>query len=326
MNKIPKLLAALIALSSYASAETIFNVSTTASSPTATAADFAGSANDIYDTTDVGNGSGWSQGLGANFNGASSAINPGDQNSQGTGANIKTTTYFGPTVYAGTNRDGYQGAGGIHNTGGGGYRIRVNDVNQEKYDLDPSGGGVNFKTIFMFDAVNPNALNYGFGGTDTLTATVSTPLAMGGTQNKSSFASYRAVVKADGGYYAGTLTTFDLANLSTTANVTENAASTNWIELGNIESSVGALQHAGNAPKNLTVDEAGTTVVGTALTGITQVGFLLETTSNIQTGGYNFGVREFSVDATAITVPEPSSYALIAGMLALASIMVRRRK
>ena len=324
MNKLPKLLAALIALSSYANAVNIFNVSTTGNFPTADAVVFNDSALDIYGTTDVGNGSGWSQGIGANFNGASSAINPGDQKTQGTGANIKTTTYFGPTVYAGTNRDGYQGAGGIHNSAGGGYRIRVNNVTQANYDADVSGGGINFKSIFMFDAVNPNALNYGFGGTDTLTATVSTPLAMGGTVNKSSFASYRAVVKADGVYYAGTLNTFDLADLSTTANFTENAASTNWLSLGNIESSIGALQHAGNAPKNLTVDENGTTVVGSNLTGITQVGFLLETTANVQTGGYNFGVREFSVDATA--VPEPSSYALIAGMFALASIMVRRRK
>ena len=175
----------------------------------------------------------------------------------------------------------------------------------------------------MFDAA---AGDFVFGETDTVSATVGKPLSMGNTTNKSSFASYRAVVKADGGYYAGNLNTFDLTSVVATTDFTENAASTNWISLGNIESSVGALQHANNAPLNLTVDEAGTTVVGTALTGITQVGFLLETTANIQTGGYNFGVRELSVDATAIAVPEPSSYALIAGMLALASIMIRRRK
>jgi hypothetical protein len=85
------------------------------------------------------------------------------------------------------------------------------------------------------------------------------------------------------------------------------------------------LQSGANHPNNLTVDGGAATVAGSALTGITQVGFLLDTTSNVQTGGYNFGVREFSAEATAV-VPEPSSYALIAGMLALASIMVRRRQ
>jgi hypothetical protein len=111
--------------------------------------------------------------------------------------------------------------------------------------------------------------------------------------------------------------------------MTENAASATWTLMDNMESSNNSLQGTTNAqgesthPQNLSVDGT-TTVIGSELTGITQVGFLLETNSPVQTGGYNYGVRAFSAEATA-AVPEPSSYALIAGMLALASIMVRRR-
>ena len=170
----------------------------------------AGKYRCIYGTTDAGNGAGWGQAFGANLTHANATLTPGMQKTQG----ANTTTYFGPTVHIGTNRDGYQGAGGVHNSGGGGYRIRVNNVTQAQYDADPSGGGINFKTVFMFDAVNPDVLNYGFSGTDTVSATVGTPLSMGNTVNKSSFASYRAVVKADGGYYAGNLNTFNVSDRS----------------------------------------------------------------------------------------------------------------
>jgi hypothetical protein len=319
MNKLLKISAALIALSSYANAVNIFDFSAVTNTyPTA--------------TEENGNGSGWGSGITTNFNGASSVINTG-QVQTSSGNNPQTTTYNGPTFYAGLNRDGFQGSAGVIHNNGNGYRIRVNNVSQAVHDSN--GGDVNFKAVFMFDALDAGTTNYGFGASDTLVAQVATPNNMGAgnpsnsteVKNRSSLATYRAMVKADGEYYAGSLFTVDLSLLSGTNSAThaftENAASATWTLMDNMESSNNQLQSNANHPQNLTVDGL-TTVIGSELTGITQVGFLLETSSKVQTGGYNYGVRQFSAEATQ-AVPEPSSYALIAGMLALASIMVRRR-
>jgi hypothetical protein len=319
MNKLLKISAALIALSSYANAVNIFDFSAVTNTyPTA--------------TEENGNGSGWGSGITTNFNGASSVINTG-QVQTSSGNNPQTTTYNGPTFYAGLNRDGFQGSAGVIHNNGNGYRIRVNNVSQAVHDSN--GGDVNFKAVFMFDALDAGTTNYGFSASDTLVAQVATPNNMGAgnpsnsteVKNRSSLATYRAMVKADGEYYAGSLFTVDLSQLSGTNSAThaftENAASATWTLMDNMESSNNQLQSNANHPQNLTVDGL-TTVIGSELTGITQVGFLLETSATVQNGGYNFGVRQFSAEATQ-AVPEPSSYALIAGMLALASIMVRRR-
>ena len=323
-----KLLVALIALSSYANAVTIFSfAANTNTYPTTTAANFNDGTYDTYGTTDTGSGTGWGSAITTNFDGTVSG-SAGQQFTQGS----NTTTYFGPTFYAGINRDAYKGAGGVIHSNGNGFRIRVNNISQSDINTSAAAGGVggtngiNFKAVFMFDAEDADTINYGFGSTDTLVARLAVPVNMG-TENRAYSASYRAMVKADGEYYAGTLNTINLSALSgsnsQTFDLTEDGASATWTLMDDFEKTNNSLQSNASHPKNLTVDGS-TTVIGSQLTNITQVGFLLDTTGAVNSGGYNFGVRQFSAEATA--VPEPSSYALIAGMLTLASIIVRRRK
>jgi hypothetical protein len=190
------------------------------------------------------------------------------------------------------------------------------------YQAATGNGGepINTKVIFMFDADTSSLSGADdsliFGDTDTLTAKLSVPGTMGpnwtgSSPSRTSLATYRAMVKADGKYYAGTLYSVDLANTpsaSTQYNMSETGADATWTLMPNIEDDSTAGQVFGDT--NLTVDtsESATTISGKFLTNITQVGFLLETDTNENTGGYNFGVREFIANASPASAPHPIEY------------------
>ena len=428
-----KLATAFVAFSISAHAVEVFSVTVSSDTndlvgyPTARASNFLGSDYDIYGTTDAGNGSGFGSGITRNFAGpdsvdadglavpSDSEVNPGDQFIS-TGNNPQTTTYFGPTFYAGLSRDLYKGSAGVVHAGGNGYRIRVNNVTQLDIDGNPNGttdaaiagnGGndVNFKAVFLFDAdlsvIGENEY-LRFGATDTLNATLAVPRNMGlgtstsvdavtvddggtfdsasaepvtvvfsdpemeggvaataevvmnaegtavesltnltagtgytsaptatfagggvsvqptttislgaatttGANGRASLATYRPMIKASGEYYAGPLYTADLTAIETAGVVSavynisqEVGGDTVWTLMPSMERTNSSLQTAEGHPQNLTIitDGTETTVLGSAVENITQVGFLLETSASLNTGGFNYGVRAFSANAT----------------------------
>jgi hypothetical protein len=306
-----KLATAFVAFSISAHAAEVFYVKTlTTTYPVTPAEDFNAVDGDgnltnsynIYGTTDAGNGSGVA--VVSNFNGSSSAINPGDQITNGS----NTTTYFGPKFYVGINREhAWKGKGGVCHSNGNGYRITTSAVNATDI-ADNDGNPINTRALFMFDA-DTSSLTGGaddnliFNDTDTLTAKLSVP----GTFNaRASGGTYRPIVKADGQYYAGTLWVVpaDHPDSSTVYTIEETCADTNWILMPDLETETNAI----GGETNLIVDTSvsATTVPGKYLTNITQVGFLLETDTVASTGGYNYGVREFTANASSVFAPHPS--------------------
>lgn len=189
MNITPvlKLATAFVVFSITTHAVEVFSVTTSPTFPTQNSATFLGSEYDTYGTTDSGNGSGWGSGITKNFAGpdialpdgiaiSDSEINPGDQFTSA-GGNSSTTTYYGPTFYAGLNRDQYKGSAGVIHSSGNGYRIRVNNITAS--DIQTNGGNdINFKAVFLFDA-DLSALgeneNLRFGATDTIDASFTVP-------------------------------------------------------------------------------------------------------------------------------------------------------
>ena len=177
-----------------------------------------------------------------------------------------------------------------------------------------------------------------FRRNNNIYARLAVPAFMGsagnGDQNIASLANYRPIVKANGEYYAGTLHTVDLGSFATDGNgngtrifdLTVDASRTIWTKMENIVSPSRAFHSASDGPTNLIVDVSGsvsavddttstpgitksfttgaTTVAGSDLTNIEQVGFLLETSSRQQSRGYNYGVREFRANATRTSAKE----------------------
>ena len=242
----------------------------------------------------------WGSGIRNNFNGEFSVVHEGDLSPPPS----DTTTYSGPTFYAGLNRDSYKGHAGVTSLYANGYRIRVNSISPGDPG-SPDGSGHNFKAVFMFDAesIGPSEEDgFLFSESDTLAATIVVPNVM---HIAASLATYRPMLKADGEYYAGPLFSIDLDGYSdgpfvTNIEIVNAGATALWTLMPQMESSNNSLQSSPGHPRNLTVDtsENATTLTGFTLRNITQVGFLLETTAEPVEEAYQFGVRRFNAFAT----------------------------
>jgi len=346
-TSILRLTAASVAFSISAHAAEVFSVTTTGTYPTAPAAVFNDNITlDIYGTTDTGNGAAWGAGIQTNFDGVT-VVEPGGQKTQGsntstyfgprfyTGVNRASAGQLGAgvtfnggngyrircnnitdTLVNGTPQVGTAqvGTAQVGEVGDENYAPASEDYApaSEDYEAATTGlGGISpsVAAIFMFDADTASLSgeddNLIFGDADTLVGQLATPNTM---LTRASSASYRAMVKADGQYYAGTLKAIDInaltgANQSQLDTFTENAASATWTLMPGIDTGTAN----GVGAQNLTVDtsESATTVPGYTLTNITQVGFLLAATAEISTGGWNYGVRSFTAQATPASAPDP---------------------
>ena len=221
---------------------------------------------DTYGNTDAGSGAGWGGAVVTNFDGTTPVANPGDQNVSGVHT---TTTWMGPSFYGGLNREVTQiQAGAIHSHGNG-FRIRVN-IGAALID-DQGVGPTGKRAVFTFDADTSSLSEAGdnliFGDSDTFAAKLAVPAVMGPNGDRASAASYRAIVKADGEYYAGPLFTVDLSQIGGSTEVftiTESCADATWTLMPSMDGSdYDAISTNPAHPQNLTVDtsESATTVV-----------------------------------------------------------------
>ena len=316
ITSVLKLATAFVAFSISAHAEVVFSFATvedvypttksSANFNDLSAVDADGNPYNIYGATDTGTGAGWGGAITTNFDGSTYVANPGEQRSG--------TTYLGPSFYGGINREVTQFQAGVIHGHGNGFRLRCNNVGAALIDAD--GNGPTAKAVFMFDADTSSLSGVGdnliFANSDTFTAKLAIPAVMGPNNgNRASAASYRAMVKANGEYYAGTLNTVDLSQITGSTlilSLSESCADATWTLMPSMDGSdYDSISTNPAHPQNLTVDtsSSATTVPGIALTNITQVGFYLESTANEQTGGYNYGVREFTAQATPASTPDP---------------------
>jgi hypothetical protein len=83
----------------------------------------------------------------------------------------------------------------------------------------------------------------------------------------------------------------------------------------------------GNLVSGSTIDlGAGVFVEGRVLTGTGTIGLATDTINFVGTdSGYSGGLAFLDAGTTIIAVPEPATYALIAGMVMLTGVIIRRR-
>jgi hypothetical protein len=97
----------------------------------------------------------------------------------------------------------------------------------------------------MFDADTSSLSGVGdnliFANSDTFTAKLAIPAVMGPNNgNRASAASYRAMVKANGEYYAGTLNTVDLSQITGSTlilSLSESCADATWTLMPSMDGS-----------------------------------------------------------------------------------------
>jgi hypothetical protein len=198
-------------------------------------------------------------------------------------------SYSGPDVYGGVSRNIFKGAGGVSNNGGSGWRIRVNKTTPFSEETANSGA-LAISVLHAFNPIvdgSPGVVQFSEGA-DVLDASNIFISDMASVVS----ASICFVVRSGGLWYVS----------EASANIQSGGLEGNLVSSYSINA-LSSLWYTYDPLTDVSTAVSKGAAVTPEFSSVDFVGFLLESESIEDQGGYNYGVRTFDVEGIGTDVP-----------------------
>lgn len=207
-------------------------------------------------------------------------------------------SYSGPNVYGGVSRNIFKGTGGVSDQFGTGWRLRVNNT-VPFVGSDANSGALELSVLYVFKPIidgMPGTTQFTDGNDQMFASDISTS-----DMSRAVSATISFVIRDAGAWYISesspNLQTGDLAGHTLSMHFA-NALSVTWYEYDPVTNVASSVSRGD--------------VATPGLASIDFVGFLLETKTVEEQGGYNFGVRVFTVEGIK-GIPKWGGFDIIEG-------------